>query len=182
MYAEFIMNLISMPRLASADFLIKPKMQISRQQKLGLTRVADHIYLGAIRLSAEYSLLKENNIKYVLNLTNSILQIDRNCDIVCLNQALNSEDFCSLMKLIPKCVSFIDKAIQEKKNIAICCRDGYSKTFVILAAYYILKSNQDYQTVYDDLKMSIPEFSYWSGTKYENSLHQMYNIIKGNNH
>ena len=159
-----------------------PQTGKMHRKKLSLTKVAENIYMGAIGLSAEYRVLKENNIKYVLNLTNSIVQIDPNSGINCLNQTLHSQDFCSFMKMIPKCVSFIEKAIQERKNIAICCRDGYSRTFTVLTAYYILKYNKDYHTVSDQLKLSVPEFSYWGSTKYKPALSQMYNIIKDNRH
>ncbi len=148
------------------------------KQKLPLSKINEKIYLGAIDTVSNYDLLKENNIGYILNLTNSYMKIRHESQLLSLNQPISSKSFCCLMKVMPKCVEFITSAMSSNQNILICCRDGYSRTLVVLTAYYILKYNMDYQTVFDRLKSSIPNVNPNLSPKYIEHLGHMHEMVK----
>jgi hypothetical protein len=152
--------------------------RLGKNMKISLTKVSDHIYLGSLNIAKDYSILRDNQIDYVLNVTNSIMKINSQCGIRCMNQPISSKSFRRLMRVIPQCVEFINEAVTNKKNIAICCRDGYSKTAVMLTAYYILRYNKDYKTVSKYIKTYVPQIPFHVCTEYETYLDQMRRIIK----
>lgn len=156
---------------------LKKLNQLDQQKQATFVKFSDHIYLGSIESTKEYDTLKSHHIDYVLNLTNSFIQAKSNCQINCLNQPLSSKKFSCLMKIIPECVTYIDKAINSGKKIAICCRDGYSRTLVVLTAYYILKYNKDFQTVYNQIKQTLPNLSINISPEYGTHLDNMRQMV-----
>ncbi len=117
--------------------------------KLPISKVNDQIYLSSIENICNYTQLEKNNISYVLNVSDKIFSKTPGNKTVFLDQPISSKSFCFLMKIIPLCIEFIDSAINSNRNVLICCHDGYSRTVVILIAYYILKYSINFQESID---------------------------------
>lgn len=146
-------------------------------QKPKLWKVTDCIYLGTIDQAQQYTTLYEKQIGNILNLTSTSIKVSPGCHINCMNQPMSSKSFSYLMKILPKCVQFIDKSVNSGKKIAICCRDGYSRTLVILAGYYILKYNQDFKSIYSTLKSKVPDMTKDICPEYGHHLDQIHHLI-----
>jgi protein-tyrosine phosphatase len=152
--------------------------QYEYRKKLPLTKIIDNIFVGAIDLCMDIDKLVANNICYILNLTNSQINI-KNSNINVFNFPLSSKTYCSLMNNIPKCIEYIDLSTKSNGNILICCRDGISRAFVVMCAYYILKYNKNYKSVSHILKTK-SHIDIVIGSNYEKYLNQMHNVVTRN--
>ena len=120
-----------------------------------LKQVDDHIFVGTMDTASNYNMLRQNNIRYILNLTSSVIKINDSCKIKCMNKPISNTDVENLLKVIPQCIPFINEADTNGMNILICCRNGYTRTSVMFMAYYILKHNRNFNFVYEQLKIKV---------------------------
>ena len=147
---------------------------------INLKQVDNHIFIGTLKTASNYSLLKENNIRRILNLTSSEITINSSCGIRCMNQQISS-DMENLLKAIPKCIPFINEADSSGANILICCRDGYTRASPVLMAYYILKYNQNYHSAYEQIKISVDIPDLEIKPNFETQLMQVHCILNVKN-
>ena len=172
-----------LPLVSKNNSKISTPRSISKinQRSKSLIRVANGIYIGSIdqliNYKIEIEILKDSKMKNILNLTNDIVGLSPQSGVECLNCPISSKSFCSLMKSLPECIEYIDKTLLSGKDIVICCRDGFSKTFVVLCAYYILRYNKNYETIQNTLKSTIPDLPNNVGSGYEEHLKNMCKMV-----
>lgn len=104
------------------------------------TKIIDNIYLGNAYNASNYSVIRDYNIKYIINATRELPNFYEYYDIKYLRVPVadNSENHIS--DFIQESVDFIDNAILKNDgNILIHCYMGSSRSASIVTAYLIHK-------------------------------------------
>jgi hypothetical protein len=114
-------------------------------------KVGSHIFLPSNNFDKSPQSLIANNIKYVINLSDSSFDTKYN-QITFMNQSLNNKGFCYLMRMMPKYINFIDNVYKKKENVLIYSNKGNANPLTILIAYYMMKYDIDYNMVNNRLK------------------------------
>lgn len=158
------------------------KLMYDESDHLYLTKITGQIYISSLNL-LDNSILENEQIYGILNLTDDVYHVKRN-HLICLNQPISSKSFFNLMKVIPKCLIFLDEALNLGKKVAICCHDGYSRALIVLFAYYCLKygidTNSSYYILRRSLKFKLPKKTTLINAQYEKHLNNMCRLVKSN--
>jgi len=124
-------------------------------------KITDSLYIGPLQQ------LNSVNPTYVLNLTSTHIDNQNNQSNDENNQnnqsntkykifeyPMKSDDFHQFIKYIPECVKFIEnyKNLDDGKIAYICCRNGYSRSLVVLAAYKLMVQGEQIGNVIHELK------------------------------
>ena len=119
-----------------------------------LTKVIDGLYIGDINDASNLQKLKNENIKYIVNVTADIpIYFQKEFNYL----RIPIDDHCSanISQYIQPAVDYIDLNIQ-KGNVFVHCYAGISRSASIIIAYLILKKNYTYSDAYNLLKSKRP--------------------------
>ncbi|OUM69247.1 hypothetical protein PIROE2DRAFT_27353, partial [Piromyces sp. E2] len=100
------------------------------------------LYIGSMYAATDEQFLKDNNIKYILNVTeDGQNKVSSNSNIKYLCVPMRDEINFNAMKLFPKTCEFIDTALNSQKhdNILVHCQLGISRSATIVSAYLLYK-------------------------------------------
>ena len=131
--------------------------------------ICNNLYLGNINSCQDIDLLKQHNIQSIVNCSKNIpihdyfkLNNSHRIDIEDSKEMENIENFKS--KII-KAVLFIDKEINNDKNVIVHCYWGLMRSPTVIAAYLMYKYNMDVDTSIE-----------WIKDKKNFSFHNLYNF------
>ena len=113
--------------------------------KINPIKITESLYIGPIQH------LNSVDPSYVLNLTSTNVSSSK---YTVFDYPIKSSNFHQFVKYIPECVKFIEnyKKLDNNKVSYICCRNGYSRSLVVLAAYKIMSQGEDIHNVIQQLK------------------------------
>ena len=113
--------------------------------KINPIKITESLYIGPIQH------LNSVNPSYVLNLTSTNINSPNYHVFDC---PIKSSNFHQFVKYIPECIKFIEnyKKLDKGKVSYICCRNGYSRSLVVLAAYKLMSQGENIHNVIQQLK------------------------------
>lgn len=120
-------------------------------QKIVPIQVSENIWIGPL------CYLETFGATNILNLTSTKLSNYKNVSII--NLPMSSSNFQQFIKIIPKCIDFIDNSkAHTTERSYICCRNGYSRALVALSVYKLYRGEQSVSKLlhfYNRLGLSI---------------------------
>ena len=119
----------------SEEALLLKAKEIQKEGFLSL--VEPWLYIGAYVDSFKKELLKENEILFVLDITNSENSVFLNNSEVQVETIKIPNNAVMSISDSKKCLSFINKAYKEKDNVLICDSYGCIKAPAIVVLWYI---------------------------------------------
>jgi tetratricopeptide (TPR) repeat protein len=112
--------------------------------------VCDGVFIGSQATASNLEELKKNNITYILNVTSEIPNYFENTEnkFVYQREKILDSPTSNIVKgeLLDRCIEFIEKAVNEKKNVLVHCQAGISRSGAVIVAYLMKKFNMDYDT------------------------------------
>ena len=120
--------------------------------KIPLKAITNNIIIGSLDCVGNRYELSDHKVRYVLNLTHSTISPDKSCQIECFNLPVSSSDFRSMMRQLPKCIKLVDHAVRNDQNILVCCRNGYTRSLMVIMSYFMIKYNSGYRSVYQKVR------------------------------
>ncbi len=100
-------------------------------------KITDRIYLGNIAGAQNNSFLKENNIGYIINLSNQ--WYPKSKEINYLDIPISDSPNTNIKYYFPEIISFFNKGLNSNQNIYIHCRAGISRSTTGLIAFLMSK-------------------------------------------
>lgn len=114
--------------------------------------IIDNIYVGSSLCASNYNLLKFHNIKYIINITDTIPNFFEN-DIRYLNIDIKDDGLDSLnQSQIENSFNMIHQSQIKKQNILIHCFVGRSRSVSITIYYLMKKYNLNYESALSIIK------------------------------
>ena len=108
------------------------------------TKIIDNIYLGNAYNASNYSVIRDNNIKYIINATKELPNFYELYDINYLRVPVSDNSENHISQYIQQTLDFIDNAVSNNDgNILIHCYMGSSRSASIILAYLVYKYNMD---------------------------------------
>jgi len=101
--------------------------------------IVDNIYLGGIMGACNYEFFQNNDIKYVINISDNIPTFfrDREIDYLCIEKSDNGREDLT-RKELDNAYNFIIDAQEKEQNVLIHCFAGQSRSVSIII-YYLNK-------------------------------------------
>lgn len=100
-------------------------------------KITDRIYLGNIAGAQNNKFLKENNIGYIINLSN--LWYPKSKEINYLDIPIHDTPNSNIKYYFPEIIGFFNKGLRSDQNIYIHCRAGISRSTSGLLAFLMSK-------------------------------------------
>lgn len=107
------------------------------------------VWLGNYRAAYNKKELDKNNIKYIINITDSIdspFEQDKKYMIIPIHDKnvceIKSKEF--MMKSIVDSINFIDEALNNNYSILVHCRKGHHRSANLILFYLVYKYNIGY--------------------------------------
>lgn len=113
-----------------------------------MDKIVNNIFLGNYRAAYNYDELNNNNIQYIINITDKIecpfedktyLLIPIRDKYSCSDK---SKDY--IISNLIKCFTFIDNALAENKGVLIHCKKGHHRSGNIILFYLIYRYHLSY--------------------------------------
>ncbi|KAL8194504.1 UNVERIFIED_CONTAM: Dual specificity protein phosphatase 16 [Gekko kuhli] len=125
----------------------------------GPTRILPHLYLGCQRDVLNKELMKQNDIGYVLNASNTCPKPDCIPDSHFLRVPVN-DSFCEkIFPWLDKSVDFIEKAKASNGRVLVHCLAGISRSATIAIAYIMKRMDMSLDEAYRFVKEKRPTIS-----------------------
>ncbi|KAK6175402.1 hypothetical protein SNE40_013873 [Patella caerulea] len=123
-------------------------------------QVLPHLYLGNAKNSADLNQLKQNGIRYILNVTPNVPNMFANDDSFKYRR-INISDHLSqdLSEFFPEAIAFIDEARENNCGVLVHCLAGISRSVTVTVAYLMSKRNMTMNEAYDFVKRCKPNIS-----------------------
>jgi len=115
--------------------------------------IIEHLFLGS-QDCCDLVVLEQYNIRHVLSLgvDAPVKSINKTYMFV---KILDLE-VVDLHQYLSQCISFIDNAINSKKNVLVHCNAGVSRSASVILAYLIVKNNLTFDDAYLMVKTARP--------------------------
>merc|ERR1712227_369245 len=116
---------------------------ILQEQAKPLIEISKFIFISDYKNAADITILKEYNIKYVLNVAGPSTQTDRKLledneiEYMEIN-AIDEEDYPIIQNYWSRCRQFMIKAQTREKRCLVHCIQGMNRSAVIVAAHFLL--------------------------------------------
>lgn len=105
------------------------------------TRITNNIWLGNYKSGYDYNFLKNNNIKYVINVTPDYNKKFKEINYIDI-PIKNKIEYSDILKsYIQPSFLFIDNAVNNNYNVLIYCKRGHKRSATILVYYLTKKYN-----------------------------------------
>jgi len=101
------------------------------------SEIVPHLFLGSELHAKNWSVLEQQNIKNILNIT-----VETSCPfeekgINYLKLSLKDNPNCSISDHFDKCFDFINGCLSRKESVLVHCQRGVSRSATIIMAYLI---------------------------------------------
>jgi protein-tyrosine phosphatase len=117
------------------------------------THIIDNIYLGNAYNSSNYSVIKNNNIKYIINVTKELPNYYEKNDINYYRIPISDNCEHHISIYIQDAMKFIEQTQSNNNgNILIHCYMGSSRSASIILAYLVYKYKYDIDKAIDFIK------------------------------
>ena len=117
------------------------------------THIIDNIYLGNAYNSSNYLVIKNNNIKYVVNVTKELPNYYENNDINYYRIPISDNCEYHISSHIQNVIDFIEQSQKNNNgNILIHCYMGSSRSASIVLAYLVYKYKYDINKAIEFIK------------------------------
>lgn len=115
--------------------------------------IVDNIYLGGIMGACNYEFFRNNNIKYVVNISDNIPTFfrDREIDYLMIEKSDNGREDLTREEL-DRAYNFISHAQEKEKNVLVHCFAGKSRSVAIVIYYLKRKSGLTINQCIDFIK------------------------------
>ena len=110
---------------------------LSSNKDANISQITKHIYAGNLSAAYNSTMLKENNIEYIVTAVWNMPRINefiytRQIDIIDVPQK-------NIVQYFEQCNQFLDNVIKSQKNVLIHCICGVSRSITLIIAYFIYK-------------------------------------------
>lgn len=148
--------------------------------------ILDNLYLGNINASKDIHFLKDNNIKYIFNISNDIPNYyDNNKNIIKeyinlkVRDDLTKESNDIMFNNLPNLVLKLDNLLSlNNGNVLVHCYAGRQRSAVLVAAYLIYKYNLSIKDAYNFILERRPEaFHYGLSYNFNDALTRYYDNL-----
>ncbi|XP_013883623.1 dual specificity protein phosphatase 16 isoform X4 [Austrofundulus limnaeus] len=126
---------------------------------IGPTRILPNLYLGCQRDALNKDLMQQNNISYVLNVSNTCPKPDFIPESHFLRVPVN-DSFCEkILPWLDRSVDFIEKAKASNSRVLVHCLAGVSRSATIAIAYIMKRMELSLDEAYRFVKEKRPTIS-----------------------
>lgn len=126
---------------------------------IGPTRILHHLYLGCQRDVLNKDLMRQNEIAYVLNASNTCPKPEFIPDSHFLRVPVNDSFGEKILPWLDRSVEFIDKAKACNARVLVHCLAGISRSATIAIAYIMKRMNMSLDEAYRFVKEKRPTIS-----------------------
>ena len=103
-----------------------------------MTKILDHLYLGDIESSQNKSLLINNDIQFIINISNDNNYIKYNdLSIQYYDIKIDDNTSVTISDYFEQCINIIDNCRLNNKNILVHCMNGVSRSVCVIFSYLI---------------------------------------------
>ncbi len=178
----FFLSVIMIILLSSLYLSLTKKFECF-DNKENYSKIIPNLYIGNIVASQDFSFIKKNNIKVIINCSNTIPnQFVLNSDIeyyrLPVDDSLEEYDIDLMAKLLPQYVEIINKSLTENKPVLVHCYAGRQRSAALIAAYLMYKYNYTIDEAYKLIISKRPQaFHYGKGFNFNKSLLEYQNNL-----
>ncbi|XP_029633302.1 dual specificity protein phosphatase 7-like [Octopus sinensis] len=123
-------------------------------------QVLPNLFLGNAKNSQELSLLKQNGIKYILNVTaNMPNMFEKDDSFKYMQIPINDHWSQNLSIFFPKAIEFIEEGLSQDYGVLVHCLAGISRSVTVTVAYLMQKMSITLNDAYDRVKKCKPNIS-----------------------
>jgi len=147
-------------------------------------KIFDNLYLGNIDSARNLDLIKNNDIKYIFNISNGIPNyFEYNKDIKYFNlfvaDSLLEHDINLMYENLPKLVLYLDNCLDlNDGNVLVHCHAGRQRSAILIAAYLVYKYKMTPEEAYNYILDKRPEaFHYGRFYNFDKALVQYYDDL-----
>jgi len=118
-------------------------------------QIIENIFLSSEICSQNLDVLKNLNIRYILNICNSSNMFEDNDEyrIVYLKYpTMFDSENCKIYSIFPECYNFLDNVFNNNTRVLVHCNQGRSRSSTVVIAYLMKKFNWRYKPTYDYVK------------------------------
>lgn len=122
--------------------------------------VIPHLYLGNAKNSADFNVLKNHGITYILNVTPNVPnKFEEDSRFKYMKIPISDHLSQNLSKFFPEAIAFIDEARGSNQGVLVHCLAGVSRSVTITVAYLMQTKKLTLNDAYDYVKTCKPNIS-----------------------
>lgn len=126
-------NMITISIIVDNNFCFKQKMK--KSNNFEAIEIIENLYLGSYDDSKSEDSLLENNIKYILNISNECEKPNYKHNFIYKQIFISDNGDSPLNLFFDETHNFINNALLERKKILVHCRMGISRSATIIISY-----------------------------------------------
>lgn len=183
-YIIFIFILIFIVLTILCKVYLLNKTNLYKNDINNYNKIFDNLFLGNIESARNLDFIKENDIKYIFNISNSIPNyFEYIKDIKYFNlyvaDSLLEKDINLMYKNLPKLVIYLDKCLDlNDGNVLVHCYAGRQRSAILIAAYLVYKFKMTPEEAYNYILYNRPQaFHYGKFYNFNDALVQYYNDL-----
>jgi protein-tyrosine phosphatase len=110
-------------------------MALVQVKTLGyITKILDHLYLADYEVSQDIDLLKQYDINYIINLSNSEIYTKFD-NVEYQDIPIPDDKTIKISDYFEECINIVNKVRDNKQNILVHCMHGVSRSVSIILCY-----------------------------------------------
>ena len=118
--------------------------------------IDEHLFLGNLTHCASLNCLYRNNIRGVVNVTNTSNFYPYLKDIEYFNIPINDLNGINISKYLEEAYTFIDSLISQHDNVLVHCLFGRSRSVAICVYYLMKKYSLSFEQAYQKIENKKP--------------------------